>query len=55
MPPTKKSQKAAAARARAAKSLKKFIETVKISSDSAIEQSESDNDYDSDIECTGWT
>jgi hypothetical protein len=52
--PSTKAQKAAAARARAAKSQKKPVEVVECSSDSdpAIEQS--DVDHDSEIECTGW-
>jgi hypothetical protein len=49
MPSTKKAQKAAAARARAAKSQKRAVEVVEIPSDMAA-----DSDY-SDIECTGWT
>ena len=53
MPQTKKSQKAAAARARAARSRKKAVHDTP--SDPAIEQSEPDNDHNSDIECTGWT
>ena len=53
MPQTKKSQIAAAARARAAKSWKKAL--CNIPSDLAIEQSEPDNNCNPDIECTGWT
>jgi hypothetical protein len=51
MPSTKKAQKAAAARARAAKSQKKMVEVA----DPVVEQSEPDDNHDSDIECTGWT
>jgi hypothetical protein len=49
MPSTKKIQKAAAARAQAAKFQKKAVEVVEIPSDMAT-----GSDY-SDIECTGWT
>ena len=57
MPSTRKVQKAAAARARAVKYQKKTasVEAVEISSDSAIEQPESDGNHDLDIECMGWT
>jgi hypothetical protein len=54
MGPTKKSQKEATARACAVKFQKNTVNVHDASSDSAIEQSKSDDDYNSDIECTGW-
>jgi hypothetical protein len=50
---TKKAQKATAARAQAAKFQRKMaqVDILEISLDSAIEQSESDDIHDSDIEC----
>ncbi|KAI9456573.1 hypothetical protein BJY52DRAFT_1224236 [Lactarius psammicola] len=61
MPSTKKAQKAAAARAWAARYQRKTVdsEVVEIPSDSeldlAINQRNPDGTHDSDIECTGWT
>ncbi|KAI9452726.1 hypothetical protein BJY52DRAFT_1402484 [Lactarius psammicola] len=61
MPSTKKAQKAAAARAQAARYQRKTVnlEVVEIPSDSeldlAINQRNPDGTHDSDIECTGWT
>jgi uncharacterized sporulation protein YeaH/YhbH (DUF444 family) len=55
MPSSTKAQRAAAARARAAKIQMEMVDILEISSDSAIQQSESEDDHDSDIECTGWT
>ncbi|KAN0133340.1 hypothetical protein V8E53_008780 [Lactarius tabidus] len=53
--PSTKAQKAAAARAQAAKSQKKTIEIIECSSDLGIEELEPEHvNHNSEIECTGW-
>ena len=54
MPSIKNTQKAAVVRARAAKTQKKTVEVVEISSTLEL-ATELDNDHDLYIECMGWT
>ena len=54
-PPTKKSQKIEAAKTCATQSQEKTVKTHDTASNLATKWPEPDNDYDLEIECTGWT